>query len=71
MELSNKKPIRKGIELHIVTNEIFKHHPNAEYMLYDLLGYLNAGLKDKEDEIKGAIKWSFRETNGRLFITKH
>ena len=47
-----------------------KNHPNAEYTLYDLLGYLNAGITDKEEEIKRAIKQSFRETNGRLSITK-
>ena len=35
-----------------------------------MLGYLNAGINDKEEEIKRAIKQSFRETNGRLSITK-
>ena len=39
--------------------------------MYDLLGYLNAGIKDKEEEIKHAIKQSFRETHGRLSITKN
>ena len=60
-----------GIEINIVTNELFKNHPNAEYTLYDLLGYLNAGIKDKEEEIKRAVKQSFRETNGKSSITKN
>ena len=40
-----------GIEINVVTNELVKNHPNAEYTLYDLLGYLNAGIADKEEEI--------------------
>ena len=59
-----------GIEINVVTNELFKNHPNAEYTLYDLLGYLNVGIKDKEEEIKRAVKRSFRDANGRLSITK-
>ena len=60
-----------GIEINVVTNELFKNHPNSEYTLYDLLGYLNVGNTDKEEEIKRAVKQSFRETNGRLSITKN
>ena len=60
-----------GIEINVVTNELFKNHPNAEYTLYDLLGYLNVGIKDKEEEIKRAVKRSSRETNGSLSITKN
>ena len=59
-----------GIEINVVKNELFKNHPNAEYTLYDLLGYLNAGIKD-EEEIKRAVKQSFRETNGRRSKTKN
>ena len=36
-----------------------------------MLGYLNAGSKDKEEEINRAVKQSFRETNVRLSITKN
>ena len=36
-----------------------------------MLGYLNVGIKDKEEEIKRAVKQSFRETNGRGSITKN
>ena len=59
------------IEINVVTTELFKNHPNAEYTLYALLGYLNVGIKDKEEEIKRAVKQSFRETNGRRSITKN
>ena len=34
-----------------------------------MLGYLNVGIKDKEEESKRAIKQSFRDTNGRSSIT--
>ena len=60
-----------GIEINVVTNEVFTNHPNAEYTFYDLLGYLNVGIKDKEDEIKRAVKRSFRNTYGRSSITRN
>ena len=36
-----------------------------------MLGYLTAGSKDKEEEIKRAVKQSYRETSGRSSITKN
>ena len=71
MELSKNTRYAIGIEIYVVTNDLFKNHPNAEYTLYDFLGYLNVGIKDKEEELKCAIKQSFRDTNGRSSITKH
>ena len=58
-------------QVNVVTNEVCKNHPNAEYMLYDLLGYLNVGITDKEDESKCAVKRRFRDTNGRISITEN
>ena len=35
------------------------------------MGYLNAGIKDKQDEFKLDITQSFREPNGKSFITNN